>query len=123
MNLDENKTILIIEDDINMQEALAIILEDEGFNVMRADNGKEALELLEKEQKPGLILLDMVMPVMNGWEFADQYRKRYSDRAPIIVISGAADVGQRAREVQANDFIAKPYVINDMLQMVGNYIQ
>ena len=113
-------TILIIEDDLFMLDALRTILEDEGYKIHTAENGLVAVDILEKGAHPDLILLDMIMPKMNGWEFAEAYQK-FEKRCPIVVITGAADVVQRAKDVGAQDWLAKPYEIDDIFKMVKKF--
>lgn len=110
--------VLVVDDDPDILEALAEILEGEGFVVRRARNGKEALDRLEPDP-PRLILLDWMMPVMDGGEFAQNLRKRPSvANIPIIVLSADRNVGARAREVGAVGHLAKPFELTDLLDMV-----
>jgi CheY-like chemotaxis protein len=115
------KKILVVEDDKSMLDALALILRYEGYEVVTAQNGICALNVLN-DHTPNLILLDMVMPEMNGWEFAEAYTKKFEQRAPIIIITGAADPIQRANDVQAAGYIEKPYEIDTLLTTVKNNI-
>lgn len=120
----ENKrpfTILVIEDDVHMLDAIRVILEDEKYKIITAENGQVALNILKTIPHPDLILLDMVMPKMNGWDFAEAYKKTYANRCPIIVITGAADVAQRAKDVGAEAWLAKPYEIEDIIKMVNRF--
>ena len=110
--------ILVVDDDPDILEALSEILEAEGFEIRRARNGKEALERLEPDQ-PQLILLDLMMPVMDGWEFAQRMRQKpvYSS-IPIIVLSADRNVGSKAQDIGAVGHLAKPFELNDLLEMV-----
>lgn len=110
--------VLVVDDDPDILEALSEILEAEGFEILRARNGKEALEKLEPEP-PQLILLDLMMPVMDGWEFAQRMRER-ADVAgiPIIVLSADRNVGSKATDIGAVGHLAKPFELNDLLDMV-----
>jgi len=110
--------VLVVDDDPDILEALAEILEGEGFEVRRARNGKEALERLEPVP-PRLILLDLMMPVMDGWEFSQQMRRRppVAD-LPIIVLSADRNVGAKARDIGAVGHLAKPFELTDLLEMV-----
>lgn len=83
------KTILIVEDDSDLLFALSLFLEGNGYAVYGAENGSVALEQLKKHGLPNLILLDMVMPVMDGWEFARKFKAHYQSEAPIIVVKKA----------------------------------
>ena len=116
------KTILIVEDDENILFALSTFLDGEGCTVLTASNGLLALDLLSQHGMPDLILLDMLMPVMNGWQFAAAVREKYSKIAPIIVISAAADVEQRAKEVGATAWIGKPFNLDDLLVIIKKIV-
>jgi two-component system chemotaxis response regulator CheY len=111
--------VLVVDDDPDILEALSEILEAEGFEIRRARNGKEALERLEPEP-PHLILLDLMMPVMDGWEFAQRMRQRPPAiaRIPVIVLSADRNVGSKAAELGAVGHLAKPFELNDLLDMV-----
>lgn len=114
-------TILIVEDDTFMLEALKIILEEERYKIFTAENGIEALDVLKQGIVPDLILLDMIMPKMDGWEFAKAYQQTYTKRSPIVVITGAADAAKRAEDVEAHSWMGKPYVIDELLKMVKKF--
>jgi CheY-like chemotaxis protein len=114
----DSSVVLVVDDDPDILEALSEILEAEGFEIRRARNGKEALEKLEPDP-PQLILLDLMMPVMDGWEFAQRMRQRPSVAAiPIIVLSADRNVGSKATDIGAVGHLAKPFELNDLLEMV-----
>ncbi|MCP3161633.1 response regulator [Myxococcus qinghaiensis] len=108
-----------MDDDPDILEALSEILEAEGFVIRRARNGKEALERLEPDP-PHLILLDLMMPVMDGWEFAQRMRQKPPAIAtiPLIVLSADRNVGSKAQDIGAVGHLAKPFELNDLLEMV-----
>jgi two-component system chemotaxis response regulator CheY len=111
-------SVLVVDDDPDILEALAEILEAEGFEVWRAKNGREALDRLNP-RLPDLILLDLMMPVMDGWEFSQKLREKEDARKlPIIVLSADRNVGPKAREIGAIGHLAKPFELTDLLQMV-----
>ncbi len=113
-----SNVVLVVDDDPDILEALSEILEAEGFEIRRARNGKEALERLEPDP-PNLILLDLMMPVMDGWEFAQRMRQRPRvSSIPIIVLSADRNVGNKAAEIGAMGHLAKPFELNDLLEMV-----
>ena len=110
--------MLVVDDDPDILEALSEILEAEGFEIRRARNGKEALEKLEPDP-PQLILLDLMMPVMDGWEFAQRLKQRPKVAGiPIIVLSADRNVSNKAAEIGAVGHLAKPFELNDLLDMV-----
>lgn len=115
----QSSVVLVVDDDPDILEALSEILEAEGFEVRRARNGKEALERLNPDP-PDLILLDLMMPVMDGWEFAQRMRQIEgpASRVPLIVLSADRNVGAKAGEIGARGYLAKPFELNDLLEMV-----
>ena len=100
--------VLVVEDDPDLASLEAQLLEEHGHRVEVAHNGREALAVIERAT-PDLIVLDMKMPVMNGREFADEYRRRQRSPAPIVVVTAADDAQRRAAEVGASGWIAKPF--------------
>lgn len=122
MSQDESANILIVEDDENIQFTVALLLEGEGYRVAAAHNGLEALDYLSGHQLPGLILLDMTMPVMDGWTFASRLRSQYDHRIPILVMTAAANAAQRARDIQAEGWVSKPFSIEHLLSAVKRHI-
>jgi two-component system, chemotaxis family, chemotaxis protein CheY len=117
-------TVLVVDDDPDILEALSEILEAEGFEIRRARNGKEALDRLEPDA-PQLILLDLMMPVMDGWEFAQRMRQRPPEiaRIPIIVLSADRNVGSKAADLGAVGHLAKPFELNDLLELVRRSLE
>lgn len=90
----DRKLVLLIDDEQDLLEVTTFVLEGEGFRVLTARNGEEALELLRSGVLPELMLLDMMMPVMNGWEFLDEVARLPSLREiPIIVLTAAGPSG------------------------------
>lgn len=111
--------ILVVEDDQDIRDSLQQVLELEGYQVSSAANGKEGLEALASSAKPCLILLDLMMPVMNGWEFlAVQHGDSRLAAIPVIVVSAAGD---RARSTEANGYLKKPIDLKLLLEMVHRY--
>lgn len=117
-----NKKIFIVEDDIDILFALSSLLEDEGYTVQVAANGLIALELIKEHGLPDIILLDMIMPVMNGWQFAMEFRVLYDHQCPIVVMTAAADAQQRASDVGAVGWIAKPFVLERLFKMIQEHL-
>ena len=113
-NADGSVTILVIEDQEDIRLAIQLFLESEGFLVRTAENGRDALEIVEKLGVPDLILLDMKMPVMNGWEFSKRFTERYGRSSPIVVMTAAADAESRAAEVHAEGWLGKPFDLSEL---------
>lgn len=101
--------ILIVEDESDAREALASLIEHHGHSVQTAANGKEALAKLERMGRPCLIILDLMMPEMNGWELREALLEQpeLAD-VPVVLVSGAAGIERAARELNAVDFLEKP---------------
>lgn len=116
MNSIANK-ILLVEDDIDIQDNLKAFLEMENFEVESVANGKQAIELIQKEGRPRLILLDLMMPIMNGYEMLAEMKKMNlfkGNPLPIILLSAATDIEETARQ-QVTKFIRKPIALDKLL--------
>jgi two-component system, chemotaxis family, chemotaxis protein CheY len=116
--------ILLIEDDDSLGSILASVLQDQGYRVVLASNGREALHYLLTERPPRLILLNLVMPSMNGWKFREQLM-RYPKLAeiPVIVLSGVRKLEKKAASLGATDSFTKPYNIKALVDTVQHYCQ
>ncbi len=117
----ERKAVLVVEDDIDLLGMVRLVLEGAGYRVLAAGEGGEALQEIAREM-PGLILLDMKMPGMDGWEFARIFRARHDRQAPIVVLTAADDARKRAEEIGAEDYLGKPFEIDDLLAKVAKYM-
>ncbi|HEU0026080.1 MAG TPA: response regulator [Ktedonobacterales bacterium] len=123
MNATALRPILIVDDDEAILSSMELALSDEGYPVVVARNGRDALELA-RSASPRLILLDMKMPVMDGWAFAEAYRSQESQggaRAPIIAMTAAHDSERQAAEVAVDGYIAKPFDLNELLDLILRY--
>ena len=110
--------ILVVEDHADLREMLAVLLESEGFVVQTANNGAEALEVMEAS-RPSLILLDLMMPVMTGDEFRERQLAdpRYRD-VPVICMTAAHDGRARAERLRADRYFQKPLDFDELLTVV-----
>jgi len=117
----ERRPILVVDDDAEILAMLRDFLESEGLVVRTAANGAEALDLLW-EVEPALILLDMRMPVMDGWGFAERFRERKL-AYPIVVMTAAESARRWAEEIGATAYIAKPFDVNELLQTIERHRQ
>ncbi|MEN9937949.1 MAG: Family ership [Chloroflexota bacterium] len=101
--------VLIVDDDRDIREMLAQTLEDEGYEVVTAADGAAALATLERDPLPCLILLDLMMPGMNGREFRSaQLGDPRLGAIPVIVLSARTDLKQAAAEMRGVEHLAKP---------------
>ena len=112
--------ILVVDDDTSIRSFVEMALDSEGYAVSTATNGAQALEVTGN-LRPDLILLDMRMPVMDGWTFARTYRQQAGPHAPIVVITAATDAGERAAQINADGYLGKPFDLDDLLGLVSKY--
>ncbi len=112
------KQILVVDDDPAILDVVADILRESGYRVETAVNGAEALRKLAGI-RPDAVLLDLMMPVMDGWTFVAEYRRDAECATiPIVVMSAARDVVAAARELGAQACITKPFEIDALLDTV-----
>jgi DNA-binding response OmpR family regulator len=100
---------------------MEMILVDAGHRVFTAPEGAVALARVAEEM-PGVILLDMRMPGMNGWEFAREFRARHGRGCPVVVVTAAENARQRAEEIGADGWLAKPFDLRDVLAEVDRHL-
>jgi CheY-like chemotaxis protein len=119
----QKRLVLIVDDNEDAREALAEIFQIDGFAVLTAANGQEALELLKIEH-PCVVLLDLMMPVMNGWEFLRR-RKAQPELAkiPVIVISAVLDRAAGAQAAGADAVLIKPMNLDNLATLVNDFCQ
>jgi CheY-like chemotaxis protein len=115
--------ILVVEDDEDCRECLKYYLEKEGLGVSCAANGREALDRLRTEPLPNLILLDLMMPAMNGWEFL-VHRQEQPTLAtiPIVVITSLSRYAASVPAAKIVDFVDKPVDFDDLISKVRRHL-
>jgi CheY-like chemotaxis protein len=108
------RAVMIVDDDDAIREALEDVLSDEGYEVVGMSDGQQALDYLRAEKRPSAILVDLWMPVMDGWKFLDALLDdpRFS-RIPLIVLTAARD--QRARDLRVSEVLTKPVQLQQVL--------
>jgi two-component system, OmpR family, alkaline phosphatase synthesis response regulator PhoP len=112
-------TVLLVDDDETLLEALAGLLDSEGYEVVTARDGEEALEKLATMSAPGVILLDLKMPVMDGWQFlAAREARCVAPRVPIVLLSGLAFIPNAPGVA---DFLSKPINPSRLLACVRRF--
>jgi CheY-like chemotaxis protein len=114
------KQVLVIDDDADIREFVDLALSDQGYQVSTAADGQAGLVLVGQTM-PDVILLDMRMPVLDGWAFARAYRERPGPHAPIIVCTAARDATASAAAIQAAAYLAKPFDVEDLLTCVARH--
>jgi CheY-like chemotaxis protein len=101
--------VLIVEDDDEIRGLLAEMLADGGYEVTTARNGVEALAELRGARRPNVILLDLIMPVMDGWQMrAEMLADPAIADIPVVIVSGAADVQDGSDALKAARVLTKP---------------
>ncbi len=113
-------TVFIVEDDVDTREMLGRFLELEGYHVESAANGKLALERLDAGTPACVILLDLMMPVMDGWQFRrEQARHAALADIPVIIVSAAGR--DRIQQIDADAYLLKPIDLDELLAQVTQY--
>lgn len=114
-----NTTVMVVEDDEALRESVCELLEDVGFTPLAFENGKTALERLRTvPEKPAVILLDLMMPGMNGWQFRDEQLKDPAiRRIPVVVMTASRDL----RDIAADDVVYKPLKLDQLLEVVHKH--
>jgi CheY-like chemotaxis protein len=115
--------VLVVEDDTDIRETVAELLLEEGYEVLTATSGRDALECLRQGPAlPDLVLLDLMMPVMDGWTFFDELQKEAPLAAlPIVVISADANVHEKAARLRPAACLRKPVSIDELLSTVARF--
>ncbi len=111
------KTLLVVEDDAAARQGMAVLLAREGYEVALAANGREALDYLDTHPLPDLILLDMLMPYLDGWGFLDELKRKDSPTVsvPVIVITGSNVTSEWALQHGCVGCVRKPIEVDHLL--------
>ncbi len=108
--------VLVVDDEPEIRHILASYLGVEGYQVTTAADGAEALACIERDS-PSLVVLDMRMPVMDGWDFAREVHNRGLD-VPIMVMTAAGDAQRCAEEIRASSYVSKPVNLRQLIEKV-----
>jgi two-component system response regulator MprA len=113
-------TLLVVDDDANIARALSNLLEDEGYRVVAAENGKRGLELVDAGLRPSAIILDLMMPEMDGWDFrAAQMKSPAIRETPVIVLTATGFSRRTIREQFGGvEYLLKPPSTDHLLEML-----
>jgi CheY-like chemotaxis protein len=117
----ESGTVLIVDDDADIRELLKIILETEGYSVNVAADGLDALQQLQAGMHPVLILLDLMMPRMDGEQFVKKMRSTLASRTPVVIMSGHVAAQTKAHELDADCCLMKPVECAELLATVKRF--
>ena len=112
--------VMLVEDDAEIRLALAEVLENLGYDVALAVHGRDGLQQLRRGLRPAVILLDVMMPVMDGIAFREE---QLSDaeiaRIPVVLITAMGQAEQTARELRTHAALAKPFAIADLVRILA----
>jgi CheY-like chemotaxis protein len=119
------RMVMVVEDDCDVRDSLLEVLEDHAYAPLAASNGKEALDRLRaRGQKPCVILLDVMMPVMDGWGFrAAQAQDSELSGIPVVVLTAHASAAETAREMHAAGFLKKPITLDALLATIERHCE
>jgi CheY-like chemotaxis protein len=113
------RQVMVVDDDVEIREVLRRLLQFEGYKVASASNGREAISRLRGPDDPCLILLDLMMPVMNGWQFRlEQRRDPHLAEIPVVVLSAVGNSREKAASLEADGYIDKPIDFDELLETV-----
>lgn len=113
--------LLLVDDDHDMLEVIGMLLDAAGYSVRTATNGQEALEAVA-DHMPALIVLDMIMPVMDGRQFVQVFRERYGGAPPIVVLTAAEHARSRCQGLEVSDVLPKPFDVTKLMEVVERYV-
>ncbi len=117
-----NRCVLVVDDDTDGRETLAEFLEAEGYPVARAANGRQALDYLQQARPPGLILLDLLMPVMDGYQFRQRQRQDpVLASIPIAVVSAVGPNSDQMAALEPAGWLVKPVDLEELLDIVQRH--
>ncbi len=117
--------IMVVDDDQPVRQTIVDILEEEGFHVIAAGSGREALTLLDKMALPDVVIVDLMMPMMDGREFIRRCRVRFgrSTFSPILLLTAANEGEQAANDIEVDDFLPKPFEQDHLLHCISSLIE
>jgi CheY-like chemotaxis protein len=113
--------VLVVDDDADMIEVIELVLQEAGYTTRSALNGQLALTEVAAAM-PAMIVLDMLMPVMNGWQFAQEFRARYGRSVPIVVATAAEHARSRTETLDVSDVLPKPFEVNELLRLIALHL-
>jgi CheY-like chemotaxis protein len=121
--VDTRPKVLVVDDEESLREVMAETLADEGYAVETAENGARALEVLA-QRRPDAIILDLMMPVLDGWAFVEGYRDVAGADIPIVSVSAVlnSDVAQRLQRLGVRMCLTKPFEIDELIGCVRQIV-
>lgn len=115
--------VLVVDDELDICDLIETALTEEGYSVLTAANGAAALQALAGPPSfaPDVILLDLRMPVLDGWAFAQTYRALPGPHVPIVALTATLDPADSASQIGADDVLAKPFELSELLRVVSRF--
>jgi two-component system, chemotaxis family, chemotaxis protein CheY len=118
----EPRTVMIVDDDVDMRDSLTFVLEAEGYRVSTAGDGLEAMDLLHRDPSPDLILLDWMMPRCDGAQFrALQLQEPALAEIPVVLLTADIHIHDKQDSLGVEGFLSKPVQLDDLLAAVESY--
>jgi CheY-like chemotaxis protein len=120
-----SREVLVVEDDTDLRESLSQALRDHGFGVTPATNGQEALDILRAGAKPSVILLDLLMPVLNGWQLRAELRRdpRLAQIPQVVISVCMDDTEQVVLELPPDDCLRKPFHLRILIDTLERHCE
>jgi CheY-like chemotaxis protein len=116
--------IMVVDDDDPVRQTIVDILEEEGFKVIAASSGQDALALLDTMDLPDVVIVDLMMPTMDGKEFISRSRVRFGRTTfcPILLLTASLEGEKAANAIEVQDYMPKPFQHEDLLRHISNMI-
>ena len=115
------KSVLLVEDDPDIQSLVEALLASEGIPVRIADDAEQALQEIRRE-KPALMLVDLTLPGITGGDLSTQVKREFGSDIRVVIMSAGRDLGATVRETGADDFLAKPFEVEDLIDKVKQWL-
>jgi CheY-like chemotaxis protein len=113
--------LMVVDDDEDIREVLRLFLQAEGYRVVTAVDGRDALQQLQSHEQPSLILLDLMMPGMDGEQFMNAIRRSSFGTIPVVIMSGHREAANKVTELNANYSLMKPVEYDDLMAVVHRF--
>jgi CheY-like chemotaxis protein len=116
------RKVLVVDDDVDLREALCELLEEAGYPAAGCANGREALDYLQREKLPCLVLLDLMMPVMSGWEFREEQKKDPQlSEIPVVILSANVKADLFGKSLGVEHTLSRPLSLEALLRVVSEH--
>ena len=122
MTAAERGPIMVVDDDEDVREIVRMLFEADGYRVLTAADGLEAWRAISLGERPAVILLDLMMPHMDGEQFLHKLRTSTLGSVPVVIMSGHTSARERARQLRAADCLTKPFDLDELLRTVDRFL-